>query len=88
MPLETELLVASVSNVPQWSSSGLPVCSNYVNYHWIATGTPLGTSINQCSSSGIPGAQVVFQSVPYIQTNSGLPLDDHCVIVSTSTAAV
>ena len=38
----------------QWLSSGLPVCSNYANKHWIATGTPLGASISQCGSSGIP----------------------------------
>ena len=38
----------------QWLSSGLPVCSNYANKHWISPGTSLGPSINQCGSSGIP----------------------------------
>ena len=37
----------------QWPSSGLPVSSNYANWHWITTGTPLGASISQCGSSGI-----------------------------------
>ena len=27
--------------VCQWSSRDVPVCYNYANYHWIATGTPL-----------------------------------------------
>ena len=53
MPLEKELLVASVFPVCfQWSSSGLLVVFQCV--HWIATGTPLGASIRQCGSSGIP----------------------------------
>ena len=39
----------------QWPSSGVPVCSYYANYHWITTGTPLGASISQWGSSGIPG---------------------------------
>ena len=38
----------------QWPSSGLLVCSNYASQHWIATGTPVGASISQCGSSGIP----------------------------------
>ena len=54
MPLEKELLVASVSSVLpvalHWCSNGLQLC----NKHWIATGTPLGASIRQCGSSGIP----------------------------------
>ena len=32
-------------------SSGLPVCCNYANYYWIATGRPLDDSISQCGSS-------------------------------------
>ena len=38
----------------QWLSSGLPVCSNYANKHWITTVIPLGANISQCGSSGIP----------------------------------
>ena len=37
----------------QCVSSGLPVCSNYANYHWIATVSSLGANISQCGSSGI-----------------------------------
>ena len=48
---EKEMLVASVFPMcPHWSSKGLPVCSNYANYHRIANGTPLGASIRQCGS--------------------------------------
>ena len=58
-PLEYHWVLESASVVPVASqctcgSSGLPVCSNYANQHWIATGTPLGASISQCGSSGIP----------------------------------
>ena len=58
-PLGHHWVQASASVVPVASqctcgSSGLPVCSNYANYHRIATGTPLGVSISQCGSSGIP----------------------------------
>ena len=38
----------------QRSSIGLPVCSNYANYHRVATGTPMGASISQYGSSDIP----------------------------------
>ena len=58
-PLGNHWVQASASVVPVASqctcgSSGLPVCSNYANQHWIATGTPLGASISQCGSSGNP----------------------------------
>ena len=58
-PLGHHWVLASASVVPVASqctcgSSCLPVCSNYANLHWITTGTPLGASISQCGSSGIP----------------------------------
>ena len=58
-PLGHHWVLASASVAPMASqctcgSSGLPMCSNYANEHWIATGTPLGASISQCGSSGIP----------------------------------
>ena len=58
-PLGHHWVLASASVVPvafqcTCGSSGLPVCSNYANEHCIATGTPLGASISQCGSSGIP----------------------------------
>ena len=58
-PLGHLRVLASSSMVPAvcqctCGSSGPPVCSMYTNYHWVATGTPLGVSISQCSSSGIP----------------------------------
>ena len=58
-PLGHHWVLASASVVPvafqcNCGSSGLPMCSNYANWHWIATVKPLGTSISQCGSSGIP----------------------------------
>ena len=58
-PLGHHWVLASASVVPMASqctsgSNGLAVCSNYANEHWVATGTPLGASISQCGSSGIP----------------------------------
>ena len=58
-PLGYHWVLASASVVPVASQctfdpSGLPVCFNYANKHLIATGTPLGASISQCGSSGIP----------------------------------
>ena len=58
-PLGHHWVLESASVVPVASqctcgSSGLPVCSNYANWHWITIGTPLGASISQCGSSGIP----------------------------------
>ena len=58
-PLGHHWVLASASVVPvafqcTCGSSGLPVCSNYANEHWIATGLPLGASISQAGSSDIP----------------------------------
>ena len=54
MPLEKELLVASVFPMcSQWPSSSLLVCSKYTNLHWIVTGILLGARISQCGSSDI-----------------------------------
>ena len=83
-PLEDHWVLASASVVPVASqctcgSSGLPVCSNYANLHWIATATPLGASISQCVlvasqctcvSSGLPVWSV--QWYPSVLTESGL----------------
>ena len=59
LPLEYYWALASASVVPVafqciCGSICLSVCSNHTNEHWIATGTPLGSSISQCGSSGIP----------------------------------
>ena len=59
LTLDRHWVQASASVVPVASqctcgSSGLPVCSNYANKHWIATGIPLGASISHCGSSGTP----------------------------------
>ena len=78
MPLEKELLVASVLPVVfRWLSSGLPLCSNYANEHWIATGTPLGAGISQCGSSGIPMYLWLQWSSSVFQLGK-LTLDRHC----------
>ena len=68
-PLGHHWVLASASVVPVASqctcgSSGLPVCSNYANWHWIATGTPVGAIASAsvvpvasqctCGSSGLP----------------------------------
>ena len=71
----------------QWSSSGFPVCSNYANQHWIATGPPLGASTSQCGSSDLV-APVVFQCVPIMQINTGSPLEHHWVLASASVVQV
>ena len=83
-PLGHHWVQASASVVPVASqctcgSSGLPVCSNYANQHWIATGTPLGASISQCGSSGIPvylwlqwSSSAICPVVSSVLTESGL----------------
>ena len=58
LPLGYHWVLASASVIPvasqcTCSSSGLPVCSNYSNQHWIATGRPLGNGISQCCSSAV-----------------------------------
>ena len=92
MPPEKKWLVASVLPVVfQWLSSGLPVCSNYANLHWIATGTPLGASISQCGFQWHPSvlvAPVVFQCVPIMQINTESPLEHHWVLASASVIPV
>ena len=80
-PLEHHWVLASASVVPVASqctcgSSALPVCSNYANYHWIATGTPLGASIGQCGSSGIP-VYLWLQWSPSVFRLCKLTLDRH-----------
>ena len=57
LPLGHHWVLASANVVPTacqctCGSSGLLVCSNYVNYDlWIAAGKPLGDSFRQCGSS-------------------------------------
>ena len=84
MPLEKELLVASVVPVCfQWSSSGLPVVFQCVPIIQINTGSPLGhhwvlasasvvpvASQCTCGSSGLPVWSV--QWYPSVLTESGL----------------
>ena len=72
----------------QWLSSGLSMCSNYAHWHWIATGTPLGASISQCSSSGIPVYLWLQWSSSMLQINTGLPLEHHWVLASASVVPV
>ena len=77
-PLEHHWELASASVVPMTSqctcgSSGLPVCSNYANQHWIASGTSLGASSSQKSSSGMP----MYWCVSIMQINTGSPLEHH-----------
>ena len=83
-PLGYHWVLTSASVVPVASqgtcgSSGLPVCSNYANEHWIATGTPLVlasasvvpvASICTCGSSGLPVWSV--QWYPSVLTESVL----------------
>ena len=70
LPLEHHWVLASatvvlVASHCTCSSSGLSVCSNYANYHWIATGRTLIDSISQCGSS-------IVQWYPSVLTASGL----------------
>ena len=76
-PLGHHWVLASASVVPVASqctcgSSGLPVCSNYANQHWIATGTPLEHHwvLATCGSSGLPVWSV--QWYPSALTETGL----------------
>ena len=68
----------------QWSSSGNPVCLELrpqctLECHWRK---PV---CFQWSSSGF---QVVFQCVPIMQINTGLPLGHHWVLASASVVPV
>ena len=82
--------------------SGLPVCSNYANYHWTATGrTPLASasavpvaSQRTCVSSGLPGCSNYANEL-WIAT--GRPLGDSisqwsssvvCSVVSQCTNSI
>ena len=58
LPLGNHCVIASASVVPvasqcAWSSSGLPVCSNYANELWIPNRGPLCDSISQCVSRAV-----------------------------------
>ena len=93
MPLEKELLVASVFPVWfQWSSSGLPAVFQCVPIMQINTGSPLGNHWVLASASVVPVASsvlvvtVVFQCAPIMQVNTGSPLENHWVLASTSVA--
>ena len=62
----------------------------YPSVHWNATGEKLLVAsvlpvIFQWSSSGFP---VVFQCVPIMQINTGLPLERHWVLASASVVPV
>ena len=68
----------------QWSSSGNPVCLKLrpqctLECHWRK---PV---CFQWSSSGCP---VVFQCVPFMQINTGSPLEHHWVLASAIVAPV
>ena len=71
----------------QWSSSGFPVCSNYANEHWIATGCKHQPVWFQWHPS-VFVAPVVFQCVAIMQINTGLPLEHHWVQASASVVPV
>ena len=72
----------------QWSSSGNPVCLELrpqctLECHWRNASVLL--VVFQWSSSGFP---VVFQCVPIMQINTGLPLGHHWVLASASVVPV
>ena len=78
------------SSVPsacfQWPSSGLSVCSNCVNYHWIAAGTqpvhwhqPVWFQWH----SSVLIVPLVFRCVPIKQMSPGLPLEGPMVIAQS-----
>ena len=70
LPLGHQWVVASANVVPTASqctcgSSGLLVCSNYVNDDlWIPAGKPLGDSFRQCGSSVV--CPVIFKCTDII----------------------
>ena len=95
MPLEKELLVASVL---QWSFSGLPValqwCSNVFQLckltlvrHWDTTGYYHQPVWFQWHPSVLM-APVVFHCVPIMLINTGAPLEHHWVLASASMVPV
>ena len=82
----------------QWSSSGLPValqwsssvfqlCKLTLDRHWDATGCKHQPVWFQWHPS-VRVAPVVFQCVPIMQINTGLPLEHHWVLASASVVPV
>ena len=82
----------------QWSSSGLPVafqwsssvfqlCKLTLDRHWDTTGCKHQPVWFQWHPSVLV-APVVFQCVPIMQINTGLPLEHHWVLASASVAPV
>ena len=91
MPLEKELLVASVLPVVfLWLSSGLPVfqlCKLTLDHHWDTTGCSHQPVWFQWHPNVLV-ASVVFQCVPIMQINTGSPLEHHWVLASGSVVPV
>ena len=92
MPLEKELLVASVFPVCfQWSSSGFSVVFRCVPIMQINTGSPLGYHWVLASASVVPVASQCTcgsSGLPIMQINTGSPLEHHWVLASASVVPV
>ena len=71
----------------QWSSSVFQLCKLTLDHHWDTTGCYHQLVWFQWHPS-ILVAPVVFQCVPIMQINTGLPLQNHWVLASASVVPV
>ena len=71
----------------QWSSSVFQLCKLTQDCHWNTTGCYHQPVWFQWHSS-VHVAPVVFQCVPIMQINTGLPLEHHWVLSSASVVPV
>ena len=80
----------SASGLPvafQWSSSVFQLCKLTLDRHWNTTGCYHQPVWFQWHPS-VLAAPVVFQCVPIMQINTGLPLEHHWVLASASVVPV
>ena len=71
----------------QWSSSVFQLCKLTLDRHWDTTGCKHQPVWFQWHPSVLV-APVVFQCVPIMQINTGLPLEHHWVLASASVVPV
>ena len=88
MPLEKCQCASSGLPVAfQWSSSVFKLCKLTLDRHWDTTGCKHQPVWFQWHPSVLV-APVVFQCVPIMQINTGLPLEHHWVLASASVVPV
>ena len=88
MPLEKcQCASSGLPVVFQWSSSVFQLCKLTLDRHWDTTGYKHQSVWFQWHPSVLV-APVVFQCVPIMQINTGLPLEHHWVLASASVVPV